>query len=77
MRFKKKFIDAKNKIYTKYEQQDTDFLFNLETITGYNNLAGLVKTAAQDGGVDGVVFGCVDFCRSNGQKLELLSMVLK
>lgn len=76
-----KFIDAKNKIYTKDEQQDTDFLFNLETITGYNNLAGLVKTAAQDGGVDGVVFGRVDFAGSMGKdrasvdEAEVMGMV--
>jgi hypothetical protein len=62
-----KFIDAKNKIYTTDEQQDTDFLFNLETITGYNNLDGLVKTAAQENGVDGVVFGRVDFAGSMGK----------
>ncbi len=62
-----KFIDAKNKIYTADEQQDTDFLFNLETITGYNNLDGLIKTAAQKNGVDGVVFGRVDFAGSMGK----------
>lgn len=76
-----KFIDAKNKIYTKDEQQDTEFLFNLETITGYNNLEGLVKTASQENGVDGVVFGRVDFAGSMGKdramvdKTEIMDMV--
>lgn len=76
-----KFIDAKNKVYSADEQQDTDFLFNLETITGYNNLDGLVKTAAQKNGVDGVVFGRVDFAGSMGKDraavdgAEIMSMV--
>lgn len=65
-----KFIDAKNKVYSKDEQQDTDFLFNLETITGYQNLEGLVKTAAAEGGVDGVVFGRVDFAGSMGKSRD-------
>jgi methylmalonyl-CoA mutase cobalamin-binding subunit len=65
-----KFIDAKNKIYTLDEQQDCDFLFNLETITGYQNLAGLIKTAAGPNGVDGVVFGRVDFAGSMGRSRD-------
>lgn len=65
-----KFIDAKNKIYSTDEQADTDFLFNLETITGYQNLAGMVKTASAPGGVDGVVFGRVDFAGSMGKSRD-------
>lgn len=61
-----KFIEAKNKIYSAEEQQDTKFLFNLETITGYNNLNELVKAASVPDGLDGVVFGRVDFSLSNG-----------
>ncbi|MDH1630677.1 aldolase/citrate lyase family protein [Pseudomonas mosselii] len=62
----KKFIEAKNKVYTKEEQEDTKFLFNLETITGFNNLEGLIQAAAVPDGLDGVVFGRVDFSLSNG-----------
>lgn len=62
-----KFIDAKNAVYSADEQQDTEFLFNLETITGYGNLAGLISTAAQKNGVSGVVFGRVDFAGSMGK----------
>jgi len=62
-----KFIDAKNKIYSKDQQADTGFLFNLETITGFQNLAEIIKTAAAEGGVDGVVFGRVDFAGSMGK----------
>lgn len=65
-----KFIDAKNKVYSADEQADTDFLFNLETITGYQHLAGLVKTAAAPNGVDGVVFGRVDFAGSLGKSRD-------
>jgi hypothetical protein len=61
-----KFIDAKNKVFTAEEQQDTDFLVNLETINGYNNLEGFVKTATQANGIDGLVFGRVDFVMSMG-----------
>jgi hypothetical protein len=67
-----KFIDAKNKIYSVDEQQDTEFLFNLETITGYQNLAEMVKTASKPGGVNGIVFGRVDFAGSMGKTREVV-----
>jgi hypothetical protein len=59
-----KFIDAKNKIYSEEDQQDVSFLTNLETITGYNNLAGMIEKAKS--GLDGLVFGRVDFVMSMG-----------
>lgn len=62
-----KFIDAKNKIYSKDEQKDVKFLTNLETITGYNNLQGLVEKATMKDGLDGLVFGRVDFVMSMGR----------
>lgn len=61
-----KFIDAKNRLYTEEEQEDTEFLFNLETITAFESLDEMVKSASAPGGVDGVVFGRVDFSSSNG-----------
>jgi hypothetical protein len=61
-----KFIAAKDKVYTKEEQEDVSFLFNMETITAYNNLDEMVALAAGDPGCDGLVFGRVDFSGSLG-----------
>ena len=60
----KKFILAKNKVYTADQQQDTKFLFNIETISAYRSLAEMVQVATTEGGVQGGVFGRVDFSGS-------------
>ena len=59
-----KFIEAKNKVYSLEEQEDTEFLFNIETITTFNNLEAMIKIASDKEGVDGAVFGRVDFSGS-------------
>ena len=59
-----KFIDAKNTIYSKTDQEDCDFLFNLESITAFNQVDDMLKMA--EGRVNGVVFGRVDFTLSMG-----------
>lgn len=61
-----KFIDAKNKIYSPEDQEDVKFLTNLETITGYHNLSGMIEKASVENGLDGLVFGRVDFVMSRG-----------
>ena len=61
-----KFVDAKNIVYNEDQQLDTKFLFNMETHNAFRVLPDLVKTAAKPGGVDGVVFGRVDFSLSMG-----------
>jgi hypothetical protein len=59
-----KFIEAKNKTHTVDDQAETDFLFNLETAVTLQNFPDMVASAKQ--GLDGVVFGRVDFTLSCG-----------
>jgi 2-keto-3-deoxy-L-rhamnonate aldolase RhmA len=59
-----KYIHAKDVVYSADEAQDTEFLFNMETITAYENRAAIVELAAGRPGVDGIVFGRVDFVGS-------------
>ena len=68
-----KYIEAKNKIYSTEEVEDTDFLFNIETITGFNHLNELAQLAKSSFGVDGVVFGRVDFSGSMGLGREAIN----
>jgi hypothetical protein len=62
-----KYIDAKNIVYTVDEQEDTKFLFNLETEVAFNVLPELVAMAQAPHGADGIVFGRVDFTLSTGR----------
>lgn len=62
----KKFIEAKNKVYSKEQQEYTDFLFNLETVTTFESLLEMASVAKADSGVQGIVFGRVDFAGSLG-----------
>ena len=59
-----KYIQAKNLVFSKEEQEEVDFLFNLETITAFSHLNELVDMAA--GELQGLVFGRVDFSGSMG-----------
>ncbi len=61
-----KYIAAKNQVYSIDEQQDTDFLFNVETITAYENCQKLAEVSMAKNGVQGMVFGRVDFSGSIG-----------
>lgn len=61
-----KYVAAKNIVYSEDEQKDTDFLFNMETITGFENREALISAISVPGGADGVVFGRVDFVGSMG-----------
>jgi hypothetical protein len=60
-----KFIGAIDIAFNPDERSNTDFLFNLETITAYNNLDELAKVAVA-GKIEGIVFGRVDFSGSLG-----------
>ena len=57
----KKFINAKDSVFDEYDQQEIEFLFNMETITAYNNRNELINSKIS---ADGVVFGRVDFAGS-------------
>lgn len=61
-----KFIAAKGTVYNDEEAEDTDFLFNLETMEAFKNHEAMLDLAAGTPGVDGVVFGRVDFVGSLG-----------
>lgn len=62
-----KFIAAKNTAYPTDEQEDTSFLFNIETITGFENRGELAAEASQPRGAQGIVFGRSDFVGSLGR----------
>jgi 2-keto-3-deoxy-L-rhamnonate aldolase RhmA len=68
-----KYVLAKEIVYTKDEQKDTDFLFNLETITGFENRESMVKEISGPDGADGIVFGRVDFVGSLGWKRDTIN----
>jgi hypothetical protein len=61
-----KYIAAKDKVFSPEEQEDVCFLFNLETITAFENLEPMLAIASSRPGCDGVVFGRVDFSGSIG-----------
>ena len=65
-----KFIDAKNKVYSTEEQSNTEFLYNLETETAFKNRLSLFEKATTDTGVNGVVFGRVDYAMSQNISRE-------
>ena len=60
-----KFVQAVKLTFAEDEREGTDFLFNLETITAYNNIEEMAKVA-KEGNIDGIVFGRVDFSGSMG-----------
>lgn len=68
-----KYIEAKNKVYAEDEMSDIDFLFNIETRTGYENRVDLVKTASRIDGVNGIVFGRTDFTGSCGMSHDSIN----
>ena len=65
-----KFVDAKTKSHGENEEQ-TKFLFNLETQTTLDNLDGMVAIAK--GNLEGIVFGRVDFTLSRGMPRDAIN----
>jgi hypothetical protein len=60
-----KFIGAIAIAFNEDERNHTEFLFNLETITAFNNLEEMARVAVA-GKIEGIVFGRVDFSGSLG-----------
>lgn len=60
-----KFVGAIAIAFNSDERENTDFLFNLETITAYEKLKEMAEVAKK-GGIEGIVFGRVDFSGSMG-----------
>ncbi|PWC98100.1 aldolase [Azospirillum sp. TSO5] len=68
-----KFIDAKNLVFRSDEQEDTDFLINIETINAFEVLPRMIEVAKGPGGIDGLVFGRVDFAQSMGLSRDAIN----
>lgn len=65
-----KFIDAKTKTHGANEE-GTEFLYNLETQTTLDNLDKMLPLTRH--GVDGIVFGRVDFTLSRGMARDAVN----
>lgn len=66
-----KYIAGKDKFFSRDEQEDMGFLFNVETRTTYDSLDELGTLAAA--GRTGMVFGRVDFAGSMGRKRDFVN----
>ncbi len=60
-----KFVKAIDSIYSEKEKEGVSFYINVETITGFNNLSGILSSEYADM-IDGVVLGRVDMAGSLG-----------
>ena len=68
-----KYVEAKNKVFSLDEREDIDFLVNIETHTGLSNSSAMIEVASKKNGIDGIVFGRVDFVGSQGLALDSIN----
>jgi hypothetical protein len=59
-----KFVEAKNMVFSNSEQEDIHFLINIETELAFKNLDSILKVINKEAGLNGVVFGRVDYVGS-------------
>jgi len=59
-----KFVQAKNLVFNKSELEDIQFLINIETEMAFENLDSILEVINKKEGLNGVVFGRVDYVGS-------------
>lgn len=67
-----KFIGAINKVYSKNEQKQMYYIFNAETITGYDNLDDILSVDGIDT-IHSIAVGRVDFTASLGYNRDKIN----
>jgi hypothetical protein len=67
----KKYVDAKDKVFSRDEREDIRFLFNVETRATLDDLPAIAEVASR--GDVGFVFGRVDFAGSMGQTRDFVN----
>jgi 2-keto-3-deoxy-L-rhamnonate aldolase RhmA len=61
-----KFVSAKNLVYSREESNGVKFLTNLETQLSLENVESIIDAIGMEAGLNGLVFGRVDFVGSRG-----------
>ena len=68
-----KYIAAKNMVFSEEDREDTDFLFNMETLTCFDHRDEVTRVASVPNGANGIVFGRVDFVGSMGRDRDSIN----